>query len=85
MWRSCSLSIDFARSFDAPGYGLRGLRLAGDVNPQLSWFVDARNLSDKRYAATTGIVRDAGGADAAQFLPGDGRAIYAGIDWRFNR
>lgn len=78
-------AIDFARSFNAPGYGLWGLRLAGDVDKQVSWFVDARNLSDKHYAATTGIVRDAGRNDVAQFLPGDGRAIYAGIDWRYNR
>lgn len=78
-------AIDFARSFDARGYAIWGLRLAGDLGRQLSWFVDARNLSDRHYAATTGIVRDARGQDAAQFLPGDGRAIYAGIDWRFNR
>lgn len=78
-------AIDFARSFFAPGHAIWGLRLAGDLGRQLSWFVDARNLSDRHYAATTGIVRDAGGRDAAQFLPGDGRAVYAGIDWRFNR
>ena len=52
------------------------------LNGTLNWFVDGRNLSDRRYAATTGVVRDAQGADVAQFLPGDGRAVYAGLDWR---
>ena len=33
-------------------------------------------------AATTGVIAYARGLDAAQFLPGDGRAVYAGISWK---
>ncbi|MCW7538632.1 TonB-dependent receptor [Aquabacterium sp. A7-Y] len=76
--------IDFANSFRAPGYAVWGLKASGEFQPGLGWFVDGRNLADRRYVATTGVVRDARGRDTAQFLPGDGRSVYAGIDWKFN-
>src|SRR5690606_5606592 len=76
--------IDFANTWRAERYTVWGLKAAGQITPSLSWFVEGRNLGNKAYAATTGIVKDAGGRDQAQFLPGDGRALYAGIDWRFN-
>lgn len=78
--------IDFANSFGADRYAVWGLRASGRLPgwPALSWFIDGRNLSDRKYAATTGVVRSASGADTAQFFPGDGRTVYAGLDWRFN-
>jgi iron complex outermembrane receptor protein len=76
--------IDFANSYRADAYAIWGLKASGSLVRGLSWFVEGRNLSDRRYVATTGVVRDAGGSDTAQFFPGDGRALYAGIDWRFN-
>lgn len=75
--------IDFTNSFGTTRYAIWGVRASGDIVPGLAWFVDGRNLSDRRYAATTGVVRDARGQDQAQFLPGDGRAVYAGLDWTF--
>ena len=41
------------------------------------------NLADKTYAATTGVIRNAGGADQAQFNPGEGRAVYVGVSKTF--
>lgn len=76
--------IDFARTFHAKAYTVWGLKATGEFTPSLSWFVEGRNLGDARYASATGIVRSAGGLDTAQFLPGDGRAVYTGLDWRFN-
>lgn len=73
--------VDFTNSFGTRRYAIWGLRASGDLRRGLSWFVDGRNLSDRRYAATSGVVRDAGGRDVAQFLPGDGRALYVGLDW----
>ncbi len=77
--------IDFANTFRAQRYTIWGLKASGALSPSVSWFVEGRNLGDRAYASATGIVKDAGGADQAQFLPGDGRSFYAGIDWRFNR
>lgn len=75
-------AVDFADSLQARGYTLYGLKLQQTVGKQTSWFLEGRNLADKRYAATTGVLRDAGGKDSAQFMPGDGRAWYAGLSWQ---
>lgn len=81
---SSGYAVDFAGTFHAPRYAIWGLRASGAWTSNVEWFVDGRNLSDRRHVATTGVVRTAGGADTAQFLPGDGRALYLGLDWRFN-
>jgi iron complex outermembrane receptor protein len=75
--------VDHAGTLFAPGYAVWGLRLEGRA-AAARWFVDGRNLSDRAFAASHGVIRDAGlpGANLAQFLPGDGRAVYAGLDWR---
>lgn len=41
-----------------------------------------RNVFDETYAGSTLIV-DQARADQAAFLPGDGRAFYAGVQARF--
>jgi iron complex outermembrane receptor protein len=76
--------IDFAGSFFADAYTTFGAKIAHTINKQWSWFVEGRNLGNKKYAATTGIVQNARGQDQAQFLPGDGRAVYAGLEFKLN-
>lgn len=46
-------------------------------------FVEGKNLTDEIYAATTGVVADARGRDSAQFLPGDSRSVFAGLEYRW--
>lgn len=75
--------VDHANSFAAPGYSVVGLKLNQQRDQGLSWFVEGRNLTDKQYATTTGVIRDAGGKDAAQFSPGEGRAVYVGVSKAF--
>lgn len=75
--------IDHANSLQAGGYSVYGLKFGQQVSPKFSWFVDARNLGDKTYAATTGVVADAKGMDSRQFYPGDGRSIFAGIELKY--
>jgi iron complex outermembrane receptor protein len=55
-----------------------GRQLANGV----SFFVEGRNPSNTKYGATTGVIATANGQDSAQFWPGDGRSVYAGIEWR---
>jgi iron complex outermembrane receptor protein len=76
--------VDMANSTEAPGYAVFGFKFGQQLSKGLSWFIEARNLGDKRYAATTSVVRDfnASGTDQAVYLPGDGRSVYAGIQWR---
>jgi iron complex outermembrane recepter protein len=75
-------AVDFAHTLFAPAHTLVGVKLAQDIGAHWAWFVEGRNLADRRHASTTGIVRNAGGQDSAQFLPGDGRAVYAGLSFK---
>lgn len=81
-WSAVKTPVDFANSFFADPYALVGLK-AGWRSEKWSVFVEARNLGDKRYASSTGVVLNAAGADVAQFLPGDGRSFYGGIEWHW--
>lgn len=81
-WSPQRSYIDHANTYAAKGYAISGLRVGGDWQQQWRWFVDARNVFDKRYAATTGVIADALGRDSRQFLPGDGRSVFAGLEWR---
>ena len=82
--------VDHANTTTAPGYSLYGVKVNQRLSNGLSWFVEGRNLGDKRFANTTGVVLDATvpsfgaiGRDQALFSPGDGRSIYAGISKAF--
>lgn len=75
-------AIDMAGSWFADAYALWGLKVGRNSSQGWSWFIEGRNLSNRSYAATTGVIADASGRDSAQFYPGDGRALYAGVTWK---
>jgi iron complex outermembrane recepter protein len=81
-WSPRSYPVDMANSLHADSYAIWGFKIGSGEDKHLRWFIEARNIFDKRYASTTGVIRDAVGADAAQFLPGDGRSVFAGVQWR---
>lgn len=81
-WAPQGYHVDHANSFSTPGYHLLGLKIGGDLGERCTWFVDARNLQDRKWIASTNVVADARGLDAANFLPGDGRSVYLGVEWR---
>ncbi|MBX9399712.1 TonB-dependent receptor [Lysobacter sp. BMK333-48F3] len=81
-WTPQDTWIDHANSYRAPGYRIVGLRLGGRAAPHWSWFADARNLGDRRWIASSNVIADARGQDGRNFLPGDGRAVYVGVEWR---
>ena len=81
--------VDHANTLDAPGYALVNLRIGQRPASGWGWFVEARNLLDREHIVTTGVLRDASipppgppGTQHAQFLPGDGMTVYAGIEYR---
>lgn len=75
--------IDFRNTYAADPYALAGFRIGRRSAPGLSWFAEVRNLADKTHAATTGVIENAAGADQAQFLPGDGRGFFGGLEYRW--
>ncbi|WP_449433213.1 TonB-dependent receptor family protein [Pseudomonas putida] len=81
-WVPTHYNVDQAETLYADGYAIWGLK--GGYRPAtgLGFFVEGRNLSDKTYVATTGVIADAKGQDSAQFLPGDGQSVFFGLEWR---
>jgi len=82
-WVPVKSFIDHRNTFAADPYALLGFKFGRRVDEGISWFIEARNLTDERYASTHGVIDDAAGADQRQFLPGDGRSVFAGIEWKF--
>ncbi len=75
--------IDHRNTLKSEAYALLGFRVGKRVPDGMSWFVEARNLTDEVYAATTGVIDNANGADVAQFLPGDGLGFFSGVEIRW--
>lgn len=82
-WVPVKSFIDHRNTYAADPYALLGFKFGRRVAEGLSWFVEAKNLTDETYAATHGVIDNAGGVDQRQFLPGDGRSVFAGIEWKF--
>lgn len=81
-WAPQDYYVDHANTFRAPGYTLVGLKLGGRIASAWSWFLDARNLADRKWISSTNVVANAMGQDQANFLPGDGRSVYVGVEWK---
>lgn len=85
-WVPVKSYVDHANTLSADPYALLGFKLGRRLENGLSWFIEAKNLTDERHAATTGVVANAG-ADpdhrSRNFLPGDGRGVFAGIEWKW--
>lgn len=81
-WVPTHYAVDHAESLYAEGYAIWGLKGGYRPDDGLGFFIEGRNLADKTYIATTGVVADASGQDAALFLPGDGRSLYVGLEWK---
>ena len=82
-WSPVKSYIDHRNTFSADPYALVGFKVGRRVSEGVSWFIEAKNLTDEKYSATHGVIDDAGGTDQRQFLPGDGRSVFAGLEWKF--
>ncbi len=76
------VAVDYANSYHADAYATFGATL-GYASPKDDWqaWLDLRNLTDKRYAATVTPGYDDNGADAARSTPGEGFGVYTGVSW----
>ncbi len=81
-WVPTAYNVDMADTLDADPYAIWGVKLGYQSPSGFDVFIEGRNLSDKTYAATTGIIDNAKGQDKALFMPGDGRAVFTGIEWQ---
>lgn len=84
-WVPVRYNVDAANTLYADPYATLGFKIGYRPKRGFSFYVEAMNICNTTYAATTGILANAQtpGADVAQFFPGDGAAVYGGVefDW----
>ena len=74
--------VDQANTLFADSYTLLGFRAGFGQSNGFSVFIDCRNLTDQRYAASIDVIADARTEPNPEiFHPGDGRSFYAGVSW----
>lgn len=81
-WVPRKAPMDNTNSVYRDGYTLIGFKVGQTVDKTWSWFADARNLTNKKYAADSSIAANYANNPngGAYYYPGDGRAMYFGIE-----
>ena len=82
-WNVTKYPVDHANSLYADAYALLGFKMGYKMKNGLSVFIDARNLTNKTYAATVGAQSDARGNSPDAFNPGNGRSFYSGLSFKW--
>jgi iron complex outermembrane receptor protein len=75
--------VDYANTLEAPGYTTIGIEGGVDITKGVRLFVDARNLTDKKYISTYTAITDARVTATDVFYPGEGRSVFAGLKIAF--
>jgi iron complex outermembrane receptor protein len=83
-WVPQGYDVDNANTVQTRHYALVGLRAGYERGEHWSVYIDARNLADEQYIASSSVVAVANPASAL-FEPGDGIAVFAGINVAFSR
>jgi iron complex outermembrane receptor protein len=82
-WVPAGAYVDYANTLQAPGYVLFGVQTGMKLPYGLSFFVEARNLTNRHYISDVTTIVDARGLDPRVFYPGTGRVIYGGLRLAF--
>ena len=87
-WVPSKAPMDYANTVYNDSYAILGFKAGQAIDKKWSWFLDARNLTDKKYAATTNISANytapATAGDGRRYYPGDGRSVYVGVEAKFD-
>jgi len=81
-WRPGKTPVDNMNTTYADPFATVDLRAGYDLTERVSLYGEVRNVFDTKYASSTLIV-DQAGLNQAVYLPGDGRAFYAGVKAKF--
>ena len=74
--------VDSANTLKTQTYAIWGLKLGYDNGGPFSAYIEGRNLSDEAYIASASVI-DKANANSALFEPGTGRAVFAGVKYRW--
>lgn len=83
-WVPTGYAVDNANtdSLKTPSYALLGMKAGYEIEKGLTLFAEGRNLLDRDYISNTNALPVATAADAL-YNPGNGRAIYLGLQMRW--
>ena len=82
-WIPTGAQVDYANTLDVPGYATLGVKSDYKVTPELTVFLDARNLTDEKTITNFSTVTNANLVGTNIFYPGEGRSFYAGFSVKF--
>lgn len=76
--------VDYANTLRADSYAIFSVKAGWEVTKNVSLFLDARNLTDKRFISSYSTLTDARTAGNTNvFYPGDGRGVFGGLRVKF--
>jgi iron complex outermembrane receptor protein len=81
-WVPQAYFVDSANTLNTEAYALLGFKAGFDNGGPISAYIEGRNLFNKAYIASTSIINQATAASPL-FEPGNGRAVYAGMKYRW--
>lgn len=81
-WVPEAYYVDSKNTTDTESYILLGLKGGYEAENGMAFYIEARNLTDEAYIASTSVAFDAT-RDSALFEPGSGRSVYAGVKYRW--
>ncbi len=82
-WVPQAFYVDNANTLKTDAYALAGLRGGWNLMAgRLSAFFEARNLANAKYIASASVIPVAS-PNSPLFEPGSGRAVFAGLQYRF--
>ncbi|HWK40016.1 MAG TPA: TonB-dependent receptor, partial [Hyphomicrobium sp.] len=82
-WVPEAYYVDSANTVKTASYAIWGAKLGFDDGGPITAYIEGRNLSDEAYIASASTTANMHGNDAAVFEPGNGRAVYAGIQYKW--
>ncbi len=81
-WVPQAYFVDSANTLTTEPYAIWGLKMGYDNGGPITAYVEGRNLSNKAYIASASII-DRATPGIPLFEPGNGRAVYAGMRYRW--
>ena len=81
-WVPQAYFVDSANTLTTEPYAIWGLKMGYDNGGPITAYIEGRNLSNKAYIASASII-DRATPGIRLFEPGNGRAVYAGMRYRW--
>lgn len=81
-WVPEAYYIDNANTVTTEKYAIWGAKLGYD-SESFTAYIEGRNLSDEAYISSANVSGDLGGADGNHFEPGNGAAVYGGVQMKW--